>query len=321
MTLLVASSACVSADPGGYLFVTFKGETTPLTEQVYFGLSRDGKRWEALNAGRPVLVTEVGEKGARDPFVLRAHGGGKAFLIATDLSIHLNPEWKRAVRAGSRSILVWESADLVAWEGPRLVEVAPPDAGSTWAPEAIYDEERGDYLVFWASTTGRDDFAKHRIWAARTADFRTFGEPFVYIEKPTTIIDTTIVRDGGRYHRFTKDEKFKAITLEVSERLDGPWTEVADFSLARLVGYEGPACFPLMDADGRTRSWCLLLDHYAKGEGYKPYLAATLEGGRFEPASNFEFPFRFRHGTVLPVTAEEYERLRAAFPAPAPDAP
>ncbi len=321
MTLLVASSACVSADPGGYLFVTFKGETTPLTEQVYFGLSRDGKRWEALNAGRPVLVTEVGEKGARDPFVLRAHGGGKAFLIATDLSIHLNPEWKRAVRAGSRSILVWESADLVAWEGPRLVEVAPPDAGSTWAPEAIYDEERGDYLVFWASTTGRDDFAKHRIWAARTADFRTFGEPFVYIEKPTTIIDTTIVRDGGRYHRFTKDEKFKAITLEVSERLDGPWTEVADFSLARLVGYEGPACFPITGGDGRTQTWCLLLDHYAKGEGYKPYLAATLEGGRFEPASNFEFPFRFRHGTVLPVTAEEYERLRAAFPAPAPDAP
>jgi len=314
MTLFIASAAGVGAAPGGYLFVTFKGESTPLTEQVYFGLSRDGRRWEALQGGRPVLVSEAGEKGVRDPFVLRAHGGGKAFLIATDLSIHRNPNWGRAVRAGSRSLLVWETADLVKWDGPRLVEVAAPDAGCTWAPEAIYDEERGDYLVFWASTTGRDDFQRHRIWAARTKDFRTFGAPFIYIEKPTTIIDTTIVRDQGRYHRFTKDEKYKAITLEVADRLDGPWHDVPGFSLAKLVGYEGPACFPLADAEGRTQSWCLLLDHYSKGEGYKPFLASGLEGGVFAPASDFEFPFRFRHVTVLPVTAEEYERLRKAYP-------
>jgi hypothetical protein len=320
MTLLIASAAGAGAAPGGYLFVTFKGESTPLTEQVYFGLSRDGRTWEALQSGRPVLVSDAGEKGVRDPFVLRAHGGGKAFLIATDLSIHLNPNWSRAVRAGSRSLLVWETADLVNWNGPRLVEVAPPDAGCTWAPEAIYDEERGDYLVFWASTTGRDDFQRHRIWAARTKDFQSFGPPFIYIEKPTTIIDTTIVRDQGHYHRFTKDEKYKAITLEVADRLDGPWHDVTEFSLARLVGYEGPACFPLTDAEGRTRSWCLLLDHYSKGEGYKPFLASTLEGGAFTPASDFQFPFRFRHGTVLPVTAGEYERLRQAYP-PMPPGP
>ena len=54
-----------------------------------------------------------------------------------------------------------------SWE-PRLVKVAPDDAGCTWAPEAIYDEAKQEYLVFWASTTGRDEFAKHRIWGART---------------------------------------------------------------------------------------------------------------------------------------------------------
>ena len=60
---------------------------------------------------------------------------------------------------------------------PRLVKVAPDDAGCTWAPEAVYDEETADYFVFWASTTAGDDFAKHRIWAARTKDFRSFGKP------------------------------------------------------------------------------------------------------------------------------------------------
>ena len=35
-----------------YLFVHFREKTTPDGEQVYFALSRDGFRWEALNGGR-----------------------------------------------------------------------------------------------------------------------------------------------------------------------------------------------------------------------------------------------------------------------------
>jgi len=53
-----------------------------------------------------------------------------------------------------------------------LAIVAPDDAGCVWAPEAIYDAGAEDYLVFWASTTRRDDFSKQRIWAAHTKDFR-----------------------------------------------------------------------------------------------------------------------------------------------------
>ncbi len=316
MSLLATATSLASAAADGFLFVTFKGEQSPLTEQIYFGLSQDGRNWEALNRGEPVLVSEQGEKGMRDPFILRSHDGEKVYLIATDLSINRNRDWGRAVRAGSKSIVVWESADLVTWSEPRLVQVAPDDAGCTWAPEAIYDKDTGDYLVFWASTTARDGFAKHRIWAARTPDFKTFGEPFIYIDKDTTIIDTTIVRDGDRYHRFTKDEKFKAITLETSEKIAGPWTEVADFSLSKLVGYEGPQCYLIEPAaEGKPPVWGLILDHYARGRGYQPYVTHDLAGGRFEPATGFTFPFRFRHGSVLPVSETEYARLRAAFPA------
>ncbi len=180
---IATSLACsaFAAAPAGFLFVTFKGEQTPLTEQIYFALSKDGRNWTALNKSQPVLVSELGEKGVRDPYLLRAHDNSKFYLIATDLSINRNGNWGRAVRAGSRSLVIWESTDLVKWSEPRLVEVAPDDAGCTWAPEAIYNEDTGDYLVFWASTTKRDNFAKHRIWAARTNDFRTFGKPFIYI--------------------------------------------------------------------------------------------------------------------------------------------
>lgn len=305
----------VSAATGGYLFVTFKGEQSPMTEQVYFVTSRDGKAWTSLNGGEPVLVSKLGAQGVRDPFVLRSADGKKFFLIATDLSIHLNGDWGRAVRAGSKSIVVWESNDLVNWSEPRLVKVSADDAGCTWAPEAVYDASKQDYLVFWASTNARDGFSKHRIWAARTKDFRTFSEPFIYIEKPTAVIDTTIVSHDGKWFRFTKDEKFKAITAEMSDSLEGPWAEVRGFSLARLTGYEGPACFRLTDPEtGRPDRWCLLLDHYGQGRGYEPFLTDGLGSGRFEAAPNFSFPFRLRHGSVLPISTEELARLEASYP-------
>ena len=317
----LASSAFAAA-PAGFFFVTFKGEQTPLTEQIYFALSTDGRNWTALNQSRPALVSELGEKGVRDPYLLRAHDNSRFYLIATDLSIHRNGNWGRAVRAGSRSIVIWESTDLVEWSEPRLVEVAPEDAGCTWAPEAVYNEETGDYLVFWASTTKRDDYRKHRIWAARTKDFRTFGAPFIYIEKPNTVIDTTIVRDGGKYYRFTKDEKHKAITLETAPALKGPWTDVDGFSLSRLTGYEGPQSYLIEpSSEGRPPVWGLILDHYSQGRGYQPYVTHDLAQGKFEPGKGFTFPFKFRHGSVLPLTAEELSRIQSSDAKPAPAIP
>lgn len=299
-----------------YLFVTFRGEQDPMAEQVHFGLSEDGVRWRALNDGKATLISTLGEKGVRDPFILRSHDGAKTFIIATDLSIHLTRhDWNRAVTHGSKSIVVWESTDLVDWGEPRLVQVAPDDAGCTWAPEAVYDEESGDYLVFWASKTGRDDFKKHRIWAARTKDFQEFGEPFIYIEKKRDIIDTTIIHHEDRYIRFSKDESTKATLMETSTTLTGRWHEVRSFTLKDLTGYEGPTCFPLTPASpGKDATWCLLLDHYSRGEGYKPFVTRDLTRGKFEPADDIRFPFRFRHGSVLPITAAEAARLARAFP-------
>lgn len=305
------------AADGGFLFVTFKGEQSPMTEQIYFGLSKDGRSWQALNGGEPALVSKLGEKGVRDPYLLRAHDG-VFHIIATDLSINLNRDWKRAVEAGSRSVVIWDSTNLVQWSEPRLVRVAPDDAGCTWAPEAVYDEDTRDYLVFWASTTGRDKFAKHRIWAARTKDFKTFGEPFIYIEKPTTVIDTTIVRDGAKYYRFTKDEKFKAITMETSDKVGGTWYDVPNFSLAQLRGYEGPECYLIEPASaGKPATWCLILDFYSRGQGYQPFITHDLAAGQFTPGAGFTFPFHFRHGSILPLSEVEYQRVLTAYSKPA----
>lgn len=298
-----------------FLFATFRGEATPMTEQVYFVVSQDGRNWQALSGGEPVLTSTLGEKGVRDPYILRSHDGSKFFLLGTDLSINLTGNWRRAVTAGSRSILVWESADMVNWSSPRLVPLAPADAGCAWAPEAIYDPVAGDYLVFWASTTARDEFKKHRLWASRTRDFVTFSEPFIFIERANSVIDTDIVLENGTYYRFSKDEVTKGITLEVATDLAGPWRDVPEFSLKSLLGVEGPQCFPLRPASaGHKATWCLVLDHFARSAGYFAYVTTDLSQAQFTSTDEMNFPFKLRHGSVLTISPAEYDRLIAAYP-------
>lgn len=300
------------AQQGGYLFVHFKnGGASPLIEQIYFGLSQDGLHWTALNESKPVLVSSLGTKGVRDPFLLRSHDGTHFYLLATDLSVYYNGNWTAAQQQGSHSIVIWESSDLVHWSQPRLMPVAASDAGCTWAPEAIYDESAGNYLVFWASTSASDKYAKQRIWACRTTDFHSFGTPFIYIERAHHVIDADIVKDGTNFYRFTKDETLSTITMEASSALMGPWTNVAGFStttLATVTGYEGPECYQLPSG-----AWCLSADHIGTSSGYTPFIASSIASGSFAATSNYSFPYLFRHGSVLAITAAEYARVAAAF--------
>ena len=314
LVICISVISCSGKETGGYLFVTFRGESTPMTEQVYFMLSDNGRDWQALNHNEPVLVSTIGEKGVRDPYIIRAYDNSKFYLIATDLSIHLNPDWQRAQTSASQSIVVWESSDLVHWSEPRLVKVAPDHAGNTWAPEVIYDQEIKKYMVFWASKTSDDNYAKHRIWAAHTKDFKQFEKPFVYIEKPNTVIDTTIVKEGNTFYRFTKDEEHKAITLESSEHLMSGWKSLDDFSLNMLRGYEGPTSFVLeKSSDKGPAKWRLLLDFYSEGKGYQSFETSDLRSGQFKQGERMNFPFHpVRHGSVIKLTKEEYETLKRA---------
>ena len=81
--LLVAMSAITFAAEknfSAYLFAYFKGEGLAQGEQIYFAASRDGLNWKDLNGGNPVLTSSLGEKGLRDPFIMRSADGDKFAL-------------------------------------------------------------------------------------------------------------------------------------------------------------------------------------------------------------------------------------------------
>ena len=73
--------------------------------------------------------------------------------------------------------------------------------------------------------------------------------------------------------------------------------------------YEGATAVRL--EDGR---WCLFLDFYGvpgDGQGYVPFVANSLESGRFVRAdAAFSFPYGYKHGTVIPISMEEYDQIR-----------
>lgn len=314
--------AAEEQEMGAYLFAHFAGnESSPDHEQIYFSVSTDGTTWKTLNGGSPVLTSGVGEKGVRDPYILRGEDG-KFYVIATDLSIYYlgisqgSNKWGYSQTNGSKSIVVWESDDLINWSEASLVKVAKDNAGCTWAPEAVYDADKGAYMVFWASKTADDNYTTQRMYRSYTTDFKTFTEPEIYIDGGTiSNIDTTITSYKGVYYRFTKNESKSSVTLMKSTSLDGPWTDVETYTLDGVAGngvtgYEGPTIYKLNGED----KWCLMLDAYASGKGYVPYVTNDITIGAFTKASGFTFDATYRHGTVIPITTEEYSKLTEAYP-------
>ena len=313
VTKSVTKTVTVKDEPEttAYLFAHFMNtEGDADDEQIYFSVSKDGQNWTTLNGGAPVLTSNVGEKGVRDPYILRGEDG-KYFIIATDLSIYNRKQtqgsnaWGLSQTDGSQNIVVWESSDLVNWTEASLVKVAVDNAGCTWAPEAVYDPEKGMYMVFWASKVSDDDYSKQRVYRSYTSDFKTFTPAEVYIEDDVSNIDTTIIEHEGIYYRFTKNESRSSIIMEKSNFLDGNWTPVETYNLGEMTGYEGPAIYKINGED----SWCLLLDYYSRSQGYKPFVTDDLAEGIFTQAADFSFDGTYRHGTVMPITEAEYNAL------------
>ncbi|OFI37327.1 1,4-beta-xylanase [Arthrobacter sp. SW1] len=314
----------------GYAFAYFTGNDIA-GENIYFAASRgnDALKWDELNGGKPVLKSTLGTKGLRDPFIIRSPEGDKFYLIATDLSIGSGTSWDASQRQGSRYIEVWESLDLVTWSAQRHVKVSPDTAGNTWAPEAHYDETIGAYVVYWASKIYADNDPLHasgthnKMMYSTTRDFRTFTEAKVWNDPGNSVIDSTVIKEGDTYYRFTKDEGRVSGCLDIMQEksasllaVDLPDTTPRNWTLmgncigknAGTGGVEGPTVFK----SNTEEKYYLFVDEFG-GRGYIPLESSSLENPDWKLSSNYELPRAPRHGTVLPVTKAELERLRSSL--------
>ncbi|SDP22344.1 Alpha-L-arabinofuranosidase B (ABFB) domain-containing protein [Streptomyces sp. cf386] len=318
---LTAPDRAAAAD-AGYLMTHFIGEGAT-GQQIYFSHSADGLHWNDLNGGGMTLRSTVGTRGVRDPALVRSPNGDRYWIIATDLCIGCGQSWDDAINNGSRNLVVWESKDLVTWSQPWLLNVAGaiPDGRNAWAPEAIWNPATNDYVLYWATNATLNGVLKHRIYAARTTDFRTITTPQVYIDRPGTqgIIDTQIVEvpSGVGNFRYVRASGDGQITLEGSNSILGSWTGLGNLSGIGLTGsqVEGPMWMKFRDRD----EWTLYLDQYAAGKGYMPVLTTNPSApGAFKLPASGSYSLggtKKRHGSILNLTAAEESRVQTRWPA------
>ncbi len=303
----------------GYLYAYFRGGVNKEQEvqQIHLAISDDGLNWRDLNGNFPVIVSDMGTKGLRDPYIIRSYEGDKFYLMATDLDAN-GGNWSDYGNRGSKSLMFWESDDLVNWSEQRMIPVSDETMGCTWAPEAIYDEKTQQYVIYWSSSDLTNN-GKKSVYYATTRDFVTFSKPQVFVDgsKEFTVIDTSMVKgDDGKYYRFTKREDKASVFMEVAESVLGEYKRV-DSNITSITGVEGPGIFRMID--GR---YCLMLDGYAganNGIGFFPLITDNIASGQFvRLTEGYKMPTGAKHGTIISITEEEYTNIMEKW-GPLPD--
>ncbi|KAH8164923.1 hypothetical protein CIB48_g3329 [Xylaria polymorpha] len=312
----------------GYAFVYFTGDSKA-GENIRLATSNgnDALDWIEVNGGQPVLTSTAGTKGLRDPFILRSHDGSKFYLLATDLSIGSGTSWDSAVRKGSRYLEVWETTDLVTWSAQRHVLVSPATAGNTWAPEAYYDDELGEYVVFWASSLYAENdpnhtgSSYHRMMYATTSDFVTFSDANIWQDAGTSRIDSTVLEYNDVYYRFTKDEGAVTGCRDIIEESSSALTAQLSAwkSISTCIGknagtsaVEGPTIFRSNQNDVHGSKFYLFVDEYIS-RGYIPLETTDISNPSWKVSRSFTLPASPRHGTVISITASELSRINSAY--------
>jgi hypothetical protein len=88
------------------------------------------------------------------------------------------------------------------------------------------------------------------------------------------------------------------------------WKPLAEgIGLDAISRGEGPLAYRSNTED----KWFLWLDEFTPERRYVPFETTNLAGGQWTPSEDFRLPKDPCHAVVLPVTAEEYGRLSAAW--------
>jgi hypothetical protein len=338
--------ARAAGDAFGYAMVHFVEDSNGYAEKIYLDVSRgdNPEAWDPLNGAQPILTSQLGTTGVRDPYLTYNPETKTYYIIATDLRVFGGDrgrdgctEWCYWGSQGSTKLNVWESKDLVSWSDVRQFDVAQSPAGTkvaelgmAWAPEATWVDNynadgSGAFVLYWSSnvygnTTHTGPTYSRVLWGA-TTDFTQGGYTYggVMIDTGGNAIDTTVIQNDGKTYRVTKDNAFgRGIYMESTTATDWwkqttSWTTVqerigANYSGGNPSGVEGPAGFQRHGED----AWYLYVD-VIPATGYRPLETTNLDAG-FTPlvSDSFSLAPSTKHGGIVPLTFGQYDGIRKA---------
>lgn len=295
---LTALGACASMGEA-YLYSSFRGDGE---DGLHLAWSKDGYTWTALKGDQSFMLPDVGGKLMRDPCIIRGPDGMYHMVWTTGW-------WENTIG-------VAHSADLVHWSAQEQVPVMAhvPDVMNTWAPEIVWLEESGEYLVFWSSsipdtfpeTADRGDIRStlgkplnHRIYAVTTKDFETWSDTFLFYDGGFVSIDASILQEDDHAVMFVKDETKrpvpeKNIRLAFAKTARGPFGEAGAPVSPEGVWVEGPTAMKIGDT------------YYVYYDAYMEHRMGAMTSRDLvtwtDISDEISFPAGSRHGSVLKVS-------------------
>lgn len=300
----------------GYLFVYFTGNNMN-EERLHYAVTRDCYHFTQLNGGRHVLRQTKGTKCLRDPFVI--HGvDGYYYLIATDMQS--SKGWD-----SNRGIITWKSADLINWTDETVIDIAgkfPSTVGADriWAPQAIYDADRKEYMIYFAVRVHEENpysiaeglsTEETHMWYAYTKDFKALSsEPrLLFKPKHGQGIDGDIYFKDGTYYMYYKDESNARIKLTTAKNSCGPYSEELEMETHIGMGLEGVCVYKVLNEE----RWLMIADAYGAN---RYVMEESTDMLHFKPVNEEKYEFRGfhpRHGHIVPVSGRQMSALIEKF--------
>jgi arabinoxylan arabinofuranohydrolase len=303
LPLLLSAQKKASKKYSAYLFTYFTGNKKA-EEAIRFAISFDGYHFKALNNNNPVILSEKisSTGGVRDPHILRGKDGKTFYMVVTDM-VSANG-W-----SSNRAMVLLQSKDLINWSSS-VVNIQKRFPGNenllrVWAPQTIYDEQAGKYMIYFSMKHGNDPDKIYYAYANK--DFTDLeSEPKQLFFSPTNgaCIDGDIVSKDGKYHLFFKTEGAGAgIKIAVSDKLTEGYVLQDRYVQQTKDPVEGSGVFKLNNSD----EYILMYDVYTKG---KYQFTKSKDLYHFTVIDqDISMDFHPRHGTVMPITAKEAKAL------------
>ncbi|TSJ36477.1 family 43 glycosylhydrolase [Mucilaginibacter corticis] len=309
VSMIVSSMPAATAQKKvAYLFAYFTGNGKS-EEAIHFAVSRDGYNFKALNQDAPILnsvkISSTG--GVRDPHILRGEDGKTFYMVATDMQVAKNG-W-----GPNTAMVLMKSTDLINWSSvvvniPSIFKQFA-DVNRVWAPQTIYDQNEKKYMLYWSMRIGNQ--ADIIYYAYTNKDFTGFiSEPKQLFFSPgnKSCIDADIIYKDGKFNLFFKTEgSGNGIKKAVSGSLTSGYVQEDKYLQQTTDPVEGAGVFKLNEG----KDYILMYDVYTKGK-YQFTKSSDLENFKVID-QDVSMDFHPRHGTVLPITEKEYQRLTAKW--------
>lgn len=289
-----------------YLF-TYFNSNAPEDEQICYAISDDGYNYTPLNHGLPVISSDTIAltQCVRDPHILRCEDGKTFYMVCTDMRSQLG--W-----SSNRGIVLLISTDLIHWQHstvnfPTRYTKTWKNVIRVWAPETIYDCQAGKYMVFYSLRTSDPGSFDRIYYQYANSDFTDLeGEPRWLFDARNATIDGDIVYNEADqlYHLFYKQESGRGIYQAVAKNLTDRWQMIDGHVEQTEEAVEGVGVCKALDG----KSWIIMYDCYSNGH-YQFCRSEDLKTFQFVQNTETKGKFTPRHGTIIPITLAEKERL------------